>query len=149
MDKRKIVQIGIIVADIEAATEQWSRFTGQSSEITQTEPYAVTGAMYLGKPCHGLIRQSFFEFENIQIELISPCGEEASIWKDCLAKSGWHIHHIAFATDAINADIQALASENMPLLQIGQWPAEPKDGTYAYIDSCASLGGMIELLCTE
>lgn len=149
MNKEQIVQIGILVADIEKAAEAWSRFTGEKSEIFITEKYEVTGATYQGRPCYGRLKQAFFQFSNIQVELVAPYGEESSVWKDCLEQNGEGLHHLAFAVDDAEASIRTLEDRGMPLMQIGHWPAEPKDGTYAYLDARDSLGAIIELLCTE
>jgi methylmalonyl-CoA/ethylmalonyl-CoA epimerase len=145
--KKKVTQIGILVSDIEKATKEWEKFTGIKSEIFTIERYEVTGATYMGKPCYGLIKQALFNLSNVQIELISPYGDEPSVWKDCLDQNGEGLHHLAFVTDNVDDAIKEFEVSEMPLMQIGHWPAEPKDGTYAYMDARNSLKTIIELLC--
>lgn len=149
MDRKRVTQIGILVADIEAASAEWAQFTGQASEIFLTEPYEVTGATYRGQPCYGRLKQAFFNLDNVQIELISPFGDEPSVWRDCLEKNGEGLHHLAFMTDQMDEDVHVLEKKGLRVMQSGHWPAEPVDGTYVYLDGRNSLKTIVELLATK
>ncbi len=147
MDKTKVVQIGFLVKDIHAAAEAWAGFLGcPVPEIGMTEDYAVTHAMYRGKPCYGRILQAIFPLEGAELELISPVGEEASYWKECLDRDGEGLHHIAFYTREIDRDQESLSARGCEIVQSGFWPDSPRDGAYAYADATASLKCVIELL---
>lgn len=147
MDKTKVIQIGILVRDIEQTTRDWAAFLGcEPPVIGITERYKLTHAQYKGQPCHGRIRQSAFQFGNLELELISPVDEEPSFWKECLDRDGEGLHHIAFHTQEIERDLADLETRGFPTLQKGAWPDAPRDGVYAYADTTEKLKCIVELL---
>ena len=85
--KRIITQIGILTEDIQTAKTAWEKFLGlPSQQISQSDGYAQTHAVYRGEPLEGRIYQVCFNFENIELELIQPVGDVPSYWKECLEK---------------------------------------------------------------
>ena len=91
--KRIITQIGILTEDIQTAKTAWEKFLGlPSQQISQSDGYAQTHAVYRGEPLEGRIYQVCFNFENIELELIQPVGDVPSYWKECLEKNGPGIH---------------------------------------------------------
>lgn len=147
MDKKKVIQIGILVKDIQQTAKDWAEFLGVDvPKISRTAGVEVTHAVYKGEPCNGRIDQVCFDFDNIQIELISPVDEEPSFWKECLDRDGEGLHHIAFHTQEIEKDMEALEQKGYVVLQKGYWPDQPRDGAYAYADTVEKLKCTIELL---
>lgn len=147
MNKKRITQIGIMVRDIEKAAEEWARLLGvEKPKINITEGYEITHATYKGEPCKGRLAQAPFNLENIQIELVSPYGDEPSVWKDCLEKDGEGLHHIAFKTEDIEDSKTELEEMGMQFMQYGEWPVQPRNGCYTYMDGRDSVKTIIELL---
>lgn len=147
MDKTKIIQIGILVKDIEETTRNWAEFLEcEVPEIGCTERYEVSHATYQGQECNGRIYQSAFQFGNLELELISPVDDEPCYWKECLDRDGEGIHHIAFYTREIEKDIERLECRGYKVVQKGNWPAQPRDGAYAYVDTIQKLKCAVELL---
>lgn len=139
----KVMQIAILCRDIEKTTAAWADFLGvDMPKIITTAPYEETQAIYRGEPCKARIYQSFFSFNNVQFELISPMDDTPSVWLEYLEKNGEGLHHIAFGVKNMNAVCAELDSKGMPAVARGEY----KGGRYAYIDSCPSLTLMLELL---
>lgn len=144
LDKSKIIQIGFLTRDVEKTTKMWAEFLGQEvPPIHDLLPYEQTQAEYDGNPCYGRNRQSFFEFGNVQIEIIEPVTEFPSYWKECLDKNGEGLHHLAFGVKDMSGCIQMLEDNGTGTLrQCGEFPG----GRYAYVDAMEKLKLIIEFL---
>ena len=76
----------------------------------------------LGLTCEGReevesqkVRTAFFAVGEVHLELLEPTSEESPIAK-FLAKNGEGIHHIAFATDAIDAQLSKASVAGIRLI---------------------------------
>lgn len=141
-------QIGILVRDFDESVAAFEKFLNHPCDYRGvTEPYEVTGQQLRGKPCTGRCQQALFNLENIQIELISPCGEGDSVWRESLEKDGEGLHHIAFKTNNIQGAMASVsARSNAELMQYGTWPDDPAPGQYAYLDARGKLSTIVELM---
>lgn len=141
-----ITQIGIIVRDVEAKARAWSDVFGMPMpEIKTTAEYEITHAQYGGEPTRARVKQAFFHFANIDIELLEPMGEP-STWMDQLKEHGDSIHHIAFKVGTIDemmASVPALEAAGLKMVQRGDWLP---NGRYIYMDGVDKLGAILELL---
>ena len=146
IESKVITQIGIIVRDVEAKARAWSEVFGMPMpEIKVTAGYEVTKAQYEGQPTHARVKQAFFHFQNIDIELLEPLGEP-STWMDQLNEHGESLHHIAFKVGTIDQmmeQLPAFEAAGMKVIQRGDWLP---NGRYIYLDSVEKLGGILELL---
>ncbi len=139
----RVMQVAILCRDIRKTTEAWAKFLGvPTPPIVTTDSYEKTQATYRGKPCHARIYQSFFNFENIQYELISPMDDTPSVWLEYLEKNGEGLHHIAFGCKNMKETTRRLAEEGFPTVAAGEYTG----GRYAYLDSENQLTMMLELL---
>ena len=137
-----VVQVGIIVRDIEARVRDWSRILGLAQPaIITTDPVEIAHTEYQGQPTPARAKQAFFQMGQLAVELIQPLGEP-STWQDQLDAHGDSIHHIAFRIEGMGDKLAYLASQDMPLLQRGDYTG----GRYAYVDGSAQLGLILELL---
>lgn len=144
--KRIITQIGILTEDIQTAKTAWEKFLGlPSQQISQSDGYAQTHAVYRWEPLEGRIYQVCFNFENIELELIQPVGDVPSYWKECLEKNGPGIHHISFAVKNMDKCIDDCEELGIPSIQRGDFPG----GRYAYLDASDSMNVVLELLEKE
>ncbi|MDR1903670.1 MAG: VOC family protein [Treponema sp.] len=143
IDKTKVVQIGILARDVKETTAVWCKFLGlEMPEIFKTDGYEKTRAWFKGGPCHGLIYQSMFNFNNIQVEIIQPVDGTPSIWRECLDRDGEGLHHISFAVKNMPAAIGEAESLGFPLIQKGEYTG----GRYAYMDAIGSMKIILEFL---
>ncbi len=143
--KTKVVQIGIVVRDVEKSAKNYAEFFGVEVPkiiVSETEDKAKT--RYYGKPTMARVRQAFFNFENISIELLEPV-DGPSTWKDFLDSKGEGFHHIAFEIKDMDDKIAKLNDKGIPLSQQGRWTGG-SGGRYAYFESEKQLSVILELL---
>ena len=139
---RKITQIALVVKDIERAKAVWARLLGvEEPEIIETESWESTHMTFEGVPSEGRAKLSFFNFENIVLELIEPIGGP-STWQDFLEKRGEGIHHIAFQVEDMEETLERFEKIEVGVEQKGEF----EGGCYVYTDSKSELGAVIELL---
>ena len=143
IDLTKTTQIGFLTHNIVETTKKWAEYLHtEVPEIITSAEYELTKAVYRGRPCYARIYQSFFQLDNIQIELIQPVDDQPSIWRECLDQNGEGLHHIAFLCINMAEMIKAYEDEGMILLQKGEY----KGGRYAYLDNRRNTKLIIELL---
>lgn len=144
-DNKKVVQIGIVVADVEKYAKNYAAFFGVDvPEIIISETEDKAGTRYDGKPTTARVKMAFFHFDNITIELLEPVGGP-STWRDFLEEKGQGVHHIAFDVKEMDDQISEMQDREAPLIQQGRWTGGA-GGRYAYIDSTPQLAVILELL---
>ncbi len=137
-----IVQVGIIVADIEAKARAWAQVLGLPvPPIRVTDAPEFTHAEYKGQPTAARAKLAFFDTGQCQLELIEPI-DAPSTWREQLDEHGASLHHIAFHIEGMKDAVAYLEGKGVPLVQRGEY----KGGRYAYLDGVAELGAVIELL---
>ena len=144
-DGRKIVQIAIVVRDVEKYAKSYAEFFGVDVPgiiISETEDKAKT--RYLGRPTKARVKQAFFRFDNVTLELLEPVGGP-STWKEYLDSNGEGVHHIAFEIKGMDDRIAQMQDRGAILIQEGRWTSYT-GGRYAYFDSNTQLAVMLELL---
>ncbi len=137
-----VAQVGIIVRDIETRARAWADILGlpmPEIQITGTVDEAQTE--YEGAPTTARAKLAFFHMGQVDIELIEPIGEP-STWKDQLDRHGDSLHHIAFHIKGMQERLAYLDAKGISLVQRGEYTG----GRYAYVDSSAQLGTIVELL---
>lgn len=140
--KGNVTQIGLVVKDIEKASEKWAAILG-FSEIPQpiiTDGFNKANTHFKGKPTEAQAKLAFFRLENITIELIEPVGKK-STWYEHLKKHGEGFHHIAFNVEGMEKNIVYLENRGGKLEQKGDFTG----GSYSYVDM-PELGIIFELL---
>ena len=138
----KCTQLGYLVQDIEKTVEDYAKFLGVPvPPITCTGEYEEAHTEYLGKPTKARCKQAFFDYEDLQLELIEP-DEEPSVWRQALDENGDGFHHIAFQIHDMEEKIKLGESMGMKLLHRGRW----NEGHYAYLDASDTLHTIVELL---
>ncbi len=138
----RLVQVGIVVADVEATAREWSRMLGlPMPEIRITDELDFARTEYEGAPTYARARMAFLHLGQVDIELLEPIGEP-STWNDHLLQHGPSMHHIAFEISGMGDKRAYLGSQGLGLIQRGEYVG----GRYAYFDSQARLGAILELL---
>jgi catechol 2,3-dioxygenase-like lactoylglutathione lyase family enzyme len=137
-----IVQIGIVVADLEAASRHYAGVFGLPlPPIAETRSRDVTGITYRGRPTDGRARLAFFRMGQVAVELIEPL-DGPSTWRDHLETHGPGVHHIAFQVPSMDQALAHLSAHRIEVVQ----QASFRSGRYAYLDSRETLSVMLELL---
>lgn len=127
---KKIEHIGIAVKDLETSNEVFSKLFG--SPHYKTEVVESEG-----------VKTSFFKTGPNKIELLEATDSESPIAK-FIEKKGEGIHHIAFAVDNIESEIERLTKEGFTVLN-----KVPKKGAdnklVAFLHPKSTNGVLIEL----
>jgi len=144
-DGDKIVQIGIVVDDVEKYAQKYAHFFGvETPKVIISEKLDKAKTHYHGKPTKARVKQAFFHFDNITIEVLEPMGGP-STWSDYLENHGSGVHHIAFQVKGMDQRIEEMENRGADLIQQGQWTGG-SGGRYAYFDSNNQLAVILELL---
>jgi catechol 2,3-dioxygenase-like lactoylglutathione lyase family enzyme len=137
-----ITQIGLVVQDIEKSIDAYCKiFNLPRPNIILTDEFELAKTNYRGMPTRAQARLAFFNFGQVQIELIEPVGEP-STWKEVLDQKGEGFHHIAFKVKGTDQVVRYLEGNGIPLVQQGHYTG----GMYSYLDGTSQLGLVLELL---
>ncbi|MFM8770788.1 MAG: methylmalonyl-CoA epimerase [Candidatus Kapaibacterium sp.] len=128
----QIDHIGIAVRDIDAAMQMYSKIFGVESFHREQVPTQGVDV-------------ASFELNGVRIELTAALSETSPI-ATFISKRGEGIHHVAFRTDAIQADLDRLAADGVRLVH-----TEPQVGAHEMLIAFmhpSSTGGVLMELCT-
>jgi methylmalonyl-CoA/ethylmalonyl-CoA epimerase len=141
----RVEQVGILVDDLDRAITEASQVFG----VTRWRGYrygpdVVRDLTYRGAPSD----MSFWVVlsdTDPQIEFIQSVSGP-SLYTEWLASHGHGVHHVAAFTKDLDADVQRLTDQGMVVCQSGHGYGLDGDGGFAYFDTLASLGVIIELI---
>ena len=130
---QKIEHIGIAVKDLNHSNELFKKLFGK-------DHYKVEAVESEG------VSTSFFMLGETKIELLQATNEDSAIAK-FIDKKGEGIHHIAYAVDNINTEMERLKAEGFEILN-----KEPKPGAdnklICFLHPKSTNGILVEL-CQE
>lgn len=130
---QKIEHIGIAVKDLSGSNTLFRKLFGK-------EHYKIEAVESEG------VSTSFFMLGETKIELVASTSENSSIAK-FIEKKGEGIHHIAYAVDNIEKEMERLRNEGFELIN-----KEPKDGAdnkrICFLHPKTTNGVLVEL-CEE
>ena len=140
---RRLVQIGIVVADRDQTTRLLTSLFGIGPfRLVEWPDRAESKYYYRGAEEHIRIRQAFVQLGDVEVELIQPL-EGRSGYSDFLDQTGGGIHHVLFEVSDIDPVIQELAKSGVTVLQSG---TGIRPGTrWALLDTREMLGFYVEL----
>jgi methylmalonyl-CoA/ethylmalonyl-CoA epimerase len=137
-----VTQIGIIVKDIDRASEKMAAFFGvEKPQAMVTAGYDEARTEFRGKASDATAKLAFFHCGQVDIELIEPDGKP-STWQEFLDEHGEGVHHIAFVINGMKMVVDGLEKAGFPLIQKGEY----QGGRYAYVDTSDTLKTIVELL---
>ena len=130
MNLSHIEHIGIAVKSLDEAIPFWEK--------------------QLGMKCYSIeevkeqkVRTAFFKIGNSKIELLESTDPEGPIGK-FIEKKGEGIHHMAFATEGLQANLDELAGKGVQL--IDKAPRKGAEGlNIAFLHPKATAGVLLEL----
>lgn len=129
----KIEHLGIAVKDLGVSNELFNKLLGREAYKEETvESEAV--------------RTSFFEIGESKIELLEATEERSAIAK-YLSKNREGIHHIAFAVDDMQSEIDRLKAAGFEF--INETPKEGADHKWVVFLHPKTTNGVLVELCAE
>lgn len=136
-------QVGIVVADLDAAVAEHSLLRGAGGWRLDTfGPESVDELTVRGAPAAFSMRLAFHG-DDPEIELIQPL-DGPSIYAEWLAERGSGLHHLAIAVTSLADAMATMESAGFPTLQAGRGFAPGGSGGFAYFDTAAALGYLLE-----
>ena len=140
---KRLVQIGIVVADRDRTTQLLTSLFGIGPfRLVEWPDRPESKYYYRGAEQHIRIKQAFVQLGDVEVELIQPL-EGRSGYQDFLDQTGGGIHHVLFEVPDIDPVIQELAKAGVTVLQSG---TGIRPGTrWALMDTQNLLGFLVEL----
>ena len=138
-----IVQIGIVVADAEAAARKYRELLGIASwSINQvdTERGVGTGFRVLGKDSPTKAKIAWATVNGVEIELIEP-RDDTSVYAEFLRSRGPGVHHIMLGTEDFEGASAHLEDGGLALIAEG----ELQQSRFQLFDGSAELGVVVEI----
>ena len=130
---QKIEHIGIAVADIDASNKVFEKVFGK--ENYKSEKVDSEGVV-----------TSFFQIGENKIELVAATNSDSTISK-FLSNNREGIHHLAFAVDNIQAEMERLKKEGIALLN--DIPKKGADNKLICFLNPKDTNGVLIELCQE
>jgi len=141
----EVHQVGIVVADLDAAVAEHSRLCGCTQEGWRLDTFGRESVQELtvrGEPAVFSMRLAFHGAAP-ELELIQPL-DGPSIYAEWLAATGGGLHHLAVAVTSLAQATAAMERAGFPTLQAGHGFAPAGRGGFAYYDTAAALGYVLE-----
>lgn len=136
-----IRQLGYVVENVDAAIAAWSGLGIGPWAVIRNVPLA---SVYRGKPSTPRIDVAFGYRGDVQLELIQQTNDAASPYRAWIEKRQFGLHHTAWLSSSIGADVQRLRDAGLELIcDINM----PTGGRYVYFaPPVAGEQTIIELL---
>jgi catechol 2,3-dioxygenase-like lactoylglutathione lyase family enzyme len=138
-------QIGILVRDLEAAVARHEALLGPQEWIrVHNGPHNLHGLHYKGVPADYSMLLALSGADP-QLELLQPL-EGPSILQEWLDRRGEGLHHLGIEVASVDATIAELEAAGYPCLQHGYGFGANGSGAFAYFDTEAELGYLLEAI---
>lgn len=140
----KLSQYALVVEDLQAVSDYWARLGFPVMDVTHP---ALIELRHRGAPGRFDQKLGWHRHGTVTWEWIQPLSGP-TVYREFLQAHGEGVHHIAFDVPDIDAAGRALEALGAPIVQSGAWgeSGKPGYGRFAYADSSAIGGLMIELL---
>ena len=134
------VQIAYAVPDAIAAAEVWARDCGAGPFFVR-QHIPVTDVLYRGQPSEFDHTSAYGQWGSLMVELVQDHGSEPSAVRELYSADQSGLHHMAFFVDDIDAALDQLATQDMPLAMDAYAGAT----RFVFVDALAQLGHFLEL----
>lgn len=139
-----IVQNAYVVRDLEAAVMHWSSKVG-IGPFYALEHIAFGKVLFRGQPLTLDMSVAIAQWGELQIELIQQHDASPCIYSEFAQRHGEGLQHVGVMTASLDEHLERLR----PLgIEPVQWGATATGMRFAYINTDALPGGMIELIET-
>jgi catechol 2,3-dioxygenase-like lactoylglutathione lyase family enzyme len=135
-------QNGYVVRDIEAALEHWTNVLGVGP-FYYFERVEVEDFRYRGAPSEVEVSIALGNSGDLQIELIQQRNGAPSMYRDFLEAGHEGLQHLAYWTEAMDADLERAAAAGFRVGQSGRIGGP--DGRFVYFETDAHPGTVVEL----
>ena len=142
----RVNQIALVVRNLDGAMEQyWQRLHVGPWSVYTYGPPLVREMTYRGKRQDYRMRLALAHMGETTIELIQPLAGD-NIYEEHLAHKGEGLHHIGVFVPSFDEAVAEAARQGYAVLQSGRGYGARGDGGYAYLDTEATLGMILEVI---
>ena len=138
----KILQVGIITADVEKSVEEFKKFGLTEWTVMPFESYMIPGMTINGQPGDLRFKGAMYRQGDMEIELIEPVSD--SVFMDWLKEHGPGVHHLAFKPkedyDTFMEQYKAAGYDSLIDVLDGT-----KTSGFSYLDTVKQLGFFVEI----
>lgn len=143
--KGGISQVALVVEDLDKAVERyWTVFGVGPWHFYSYGTPLVKRMSYKGKPAEYSMRIAMAQVGSLNLELIEM-GGGPTVYADFVAEHRFGVHHIGVQVDDADAAIALAKDAGIEMLQDGAGFGLEGDGHFAYLDTVATIGVMVEL----
>jgi len=137
-----VMQMAYVVPDIRAAIAEWGEQLNVGPWFL-LESFTGVNARYRGAASHADVAIAMSFAGGMNLELIQPKDEHASVYREIIATRGYGFHHWGLASKDVEADVARYAALGMrEAFRAGV----PTGGDVVYVDTQGKLPGFIELI---
>ena len=140
-----IRQICLVVRDLERAMAQWTALGIGPWRVHDLGPNWVSDMRFRGHPQRTAVKFAAADSGILNFELIQP-GEEPNVYTEHLNAHGEGLHHLGYFVADIDQAIADMETLGYEVVQSGRGLGVHGDGAYAYFDTVAALGCMVEAI---
>jgi methylmalonyl-CoA/ethylmalonyl-CoA epimerase len=137
-----VVQIAFVVKDIESTAAHWNRKIGVGP-FYMLEHVAFGPSFFRGRPLSLDMSVAIAQWGEVQVELITQHDQSPSIYSEFLAARGEGMQHVGVLCDSLDRELELLGARGV---QPVQWGATALGMRFAYVDTDAHPGAMVELI---
>lgn len=138
-------QVGIIVRDIRTAVERYSRVFGIESWTVKETNAPPLVSTYKGQPANFRATIALGQAGPLVIELIQYQGGD-TIHRDYVETHGEGVEHLGIYVSDLAEAVAEVSKLGIGVLEQVDGIGYSRDGRYAYLDTAASMGTILELL---
>ncbi len=140
-----VEQIGVVVPDLERAMQSYWQSCGIGPWMVYTNSAPPLTCIYRGRPANYKVRVALAVSGQVQMELIEFI-EGDTIHRDFLRSGQQGIEHFGVFVPDLDEALKPFIKKGISILQQVNGLGLSKDGRYAYLDTQATLGTVLELI---
>ena len=136
-----IIQYAWVVPKLEDAARHWHETAGIGPFLINRD-LRLGAPRYRGTPSETRFSTAVAQHGEIQIELVEQLDDSPSAYRDLVPQGATGFHHIAFIAADFDAGLAHYTTRGYDVAADGNFGPM----RYAYIDTAADLGHMIEIV---
>jgi len=142
----EINQVALVVRDLDAAMKRyWEQLSVGPWKVYTYGPPLVREMTYRGKRQDYRMRLALAQTGSTMLELIQPLSDQ-NIYVEHLERKGEGLHHLGIFVPSLDQAILEARQKGYTVLQSGRGYGRFGDGGYAYFDTEAQFGVILELI---
>lgn len=139
-------QIALVVRDLDAAVRRYWETLGVGPWRMYTYgPPLVREMTYRGRAQEYRMRLALAQVGSLVIELLQPLSGD-NIYVEHLDRKGEGLHHVGVFVPSFDEAVAEAQRQGFAVLQSGRGYGRHGDGGFAYLDTEALLGVIVELI---